>query len=111
LYKQTNQPTNSTEAGGSGGGGGSSNDDDDDDDDDGEHPDFNGSSSTGGGSRRPCRIVERDAARGGVRAHWLRYPESYDEWRALADVPAGAKEAGGGEVCVCVLIFIYVHLI
>ncbi len=73
-----------------GGGGSGSNDDDDGD----EHPD-NG----GGGRRRPCAVVERDAGRGGaVRVHWLRYPESYDEWRPQADVPPGAKE-GGGEVC------------
>ena len=80
-----------------GGGGSGSNDDDDGD----EHPD-NG----GGGRRRPCAVVERDAGRGGaVRVHWLRYPESYDEWRPQADVPPGAKEGGGrgvwGEGGVC----------
>lgn len=49
-------------------------------------------------SRRPSRIVEKDGAKGLVRVHWLRYPESYDEWRAAGDAPPGARPfAGGGE--------------
>jgi hypothetical protein len=91
--------TNSTEASSSSGGlgsddegGGSTNDNEDD-----EHPGNNSNNNSNSGtavSRRPCRVVEKDVARGLARVHWVGYPASYDEWRALGDVPAGAREEG-----------------
>lgn len=75
-----------THSGAEGGGSGGGSDDEGEDDDE---PD-NGSSS----SRRPCRIVERDAGKGLVRVHWLRYPESYDEWRGVGEAPPGARPLG-----------------